>query len=195
MAEISSYPLVRHLQASPTSHIRRLKRGKVVADGVGQSFWFRPLGAAISEIPTEEIENSMLFRARSSDFQEVSVQATITFRIANPALAAARIDFLISAPGFDGASGLTQLLLGVDDRHGPSEVEALDPVGAAGGHVLQLRRCLDAFGDHGQPESVPDREECIDHRGVDVGVLAADGRNEAAVDLQSVDGELAKVRH
>ena len=95
MADINTYPIVRHLQAGPTSHIRRMKKGRLVTDGVGQSFWFRPLGAAISEVPTEELENSMLFRARTADFQEVSVQATITFRIADPGLAAARIDFSI----------------------------------------------------------------------------------------------------
>lgn len=93
MAVITSRGFVRHLQAGPTAHVRRLRRGEVVSSGTGASFWFRPIGAAISEVPTEELERSVMFKARTSDHQDVSVQATLSFRIADPDLAAARLDF------------------------------------------------------------------------------------------------------
>ena len=47
--------------------------------GAGIAFYFRPLNAAISEVPVAEAELSMLFGARTIDFQEVSVQATVTY--------------------------------------------------------------------------------------------------------------------
>lgn len=95
MAVITRYPLVRHLRVEPTAHIRALRRGKLVQDGPGLAFWFRPLAAAMSEIPLDDRELPVLFHARTADFQDVAVQATVTYRIVDPTLAAQRIDFSI----------------------------------------------------------------------------------------------------
>lgn len=85
----------RHLRSAPTAHIRHHRDGKLVHDGPGLGFWFRPLTAALSEVPVEDRELAMTFRARTADFQDVSVQATVTYRIGDPALAAARLDFSV----------------------------------------------------------------------------------------------------
>lgn len=93
MATITKRLFLRHLQAGPTSYIRRVRKGKVTNDGIAQSFWFRPLTSTISELPVDEQELPLLFRAPTADFQEVSVQATITYRIADPTRAAERVNF------------------------------------------------------------------------------------------------------
>ena len=95
MADITRYPMLRHLRSAPTAHIRHLRRGKVVHDGPGLSFWFRPLTAALSEVPLDDRELPLLFHARTADFQDITVQATVTFRIVDPTLAAQRIDFAV----------------------------------------------------------------------------------------------------
>jgi regulator of protease activity HflC (stomatin/prohibitin superfamily) len=95
MAVITRYPLLRHLRVEPTAHVRALRRGKLVRDGAGLAFWFRPLTAAMSEIPLDDRELPLLFHARTADFQDVAVQATVTYRIVDPTLAAQRIDFSI----------------------------------------------------------------------------------------------------
>lgn len=93
MADITRFLFLTHLRADPTTHIRHLRRGKLVHDGPGQAFWFRPLTAALSEIPIDDREQPLLFHGRTLDFQDVVVQATVTYRVVDPALAAARIDF------------------------------------------------------------------------------------------------------
>ncbi|WP_329013062.1 SPFH domain-containing protein [Streptomyces sp. NBC_00690] len=85
----------RHLRSTPTAHIRHHHRGQLVHDGTGLSFWFRALTAALCEVPVDDREESMVFHARTADFQDVTVQATVTYRIADPAVAAERIDFSI----------------------------------------------------------------------------------------------------
>ncbi|MGH2672637.1 MAG: SPFH domain-containing protein, partial [Actinomycetota bacterium] len=89
MADITRLPLLRHLRAGPTAYIRDQRNGRLVHEGVGASFWFRPLAAAISEVPVDDRELPLLFHARTRDFQDVSVQAAITFRVVDPAVAAA----------------------------------------------------------------------------------------------------------
>lgn len=95
MAEITRYPFAMHIRGTATTHIQHLRHGKVRHSGVGQSFWFRPLNAVLSEIPVADRELPLLFHARTADFQDVTVQLALTFRIEDPALAAQRIDFSI----------------------------------------------------------------------------------------------------
>jgi regulator of protease activity HflC (stomatin/prohibitin superfamily) len=95
MADITRYPMIRHLRANPTSHIRHLRGGKLVHDGTGLAFFFRPLSAVLSEIPVDDRELPMLFHARTSDFHDLTVQASVTFRVTDPAVASARLDFSI----------------------------------------------------------------------------------------------------
>ncbi|WP_344339193.1 SPFH domain-containing protein, partial [Kitasatospora putterlickiae] len=93
MADITKRFGLRHLRALPTAHIRHVRRGRLTHDGTGLAFWFRPLTAALSEVPVDDRELAMLFHARTADFQDVTVQGTLTYRITDPATAAARVDF------------------------------------------------------------------------------------------------------
>lgn len=93
MADISRYPFTRHLRGSATTWIRHTRRGVATHEGREQSFWFRPLSAVLSEVPVDDRELPMLFHARTLDFQDVTVQATVTYRVARPQLAVDRLDF------------------------------------------------------------------------------------------------------
>ncbi|MDO0925275.1 SPFH domain-containing protein [Streptomyces sp. TG1A-8] len=95
MADITRRLGWRHLRGAPTAHVRHHRSGTLVHDGPGLSFWFRPLAAALSEVPVDDRELTMTFHARTSDFQDVAVQATVTYRVADPAVAAARLDFSV----------------------------------------------------------------------------------------------------
>jgi regulator of protease activity HflC (stomatin/prohibitin superfamily) len=95
MADIRSYPLARHLRGAPTLHVRHVRNGKLAHDGTGLSFFYRPLSAVLSEVPVDDRELPLLFHARTADFQDLAVQASVTFRVTDPATACARIDFSI----------------------------------------------------------------------------------------------------
>nr|WP_078619365.1 SPFH domain-containing protein [Streptomyces alboflavus] len=95
MADITRRLGLRHLRSAPTAHIRHHRNGKLAHDGPGLSFWFRPLSAALSEVPVDDRELAVAFHARTADFQDVTVQAAVTYRISDPAAAAARLDFSV----------------------------------------------------------------------------------------------------
>jgi regulator of protease activity HflC (stomatin/prohibitin superfamily) len=98
MADITRFPLARHLRGTATQHVRHVRRGRLVHDGTGLSFFFRPLSAVLSEVPVDDRELALLFHAQTADFQDLTVQASVTFRIVAPATACARIDFSVD-PG------------------------------------------------------------------------------------------------
>ena len=134
MADITRRLGWRHLRGAPTAHIRHHRSGRLAHDGPGHSFWFRPLSAALSEVPVDDRELAMTFHARTSDFQDVAVQATVTYRIGDPALAAARLDFSIDPDtgGWRGAplEQLGTLLTETAQQHA-LDVLARTPLSAA----------------------------------------------------------------
>lgn len=110
MADITRYPFFRHLRADTTSYVQHLRNGRVKHAGAGLAFWFRPRTAALAEVPLDDREQALLFHARTADFQDVTVQATVNYRVVDPDLAATRIDFGISpATGHWNATPLETL--------------------------------------------------------------------------------------
>jgi regulator of protease activity HflC (stomatin/prohibitin superfamily) len=96
MADVKRYPFVRHLRTAPTTHVVHRRAGRVRHDGVGLAFWYRPLSAVLSEVPVDDRELPLVTRARTSDLQEVAVQAAVSYRFADPRRVADRVDFGVS---------------------------------------------------------------------------------------------------
>jgi regulator of protease activity HflC (stomatin/prohibitin superfamily) len=95
MAEIHKYPMVRHLRGDQAAHTLVFRKGRLARSGRGLALWFRPLAAAIAEVPLDDREAPFLFHGRTSDFQQAIVQGVIAFRITNPQQLAERVDFTI----------------------------------------------------------------------------------------------------
>ncbi|MEU1607879.1 SPFH domain-containing protein [Micromonospora matsumotoense] len=95
MADVTRRLFLRHLRGTPTTWVRLHVDGRVRREGTGQSFWYRPLTAVLSEVPVDDRELPLLFHARTGDFADITVQATVTYRVADPTLAAARLDFSV----------------------------------------------------------------------------------------------------
>jgi hypothetical protein len=93
MARITHLPLFAHVRTDASSHAIRYRNGSVIDSGRGLAFWFRPLDTAVAEVPLDDQELPFLFHGRSSDVQEVVTQGILTFRVVEPEILAARIDF------------------------------------------------------------------------------------------------------
>ncbi|MCB9762408.1 MAG: band 7 protein [Alphaproteobacteria bacterium] len=99
MAEISRFVFARHLRGESSTWIVHARGGQVVRSGRGLSFWFLPLSASISELPMDDRELPILFHGRSRDFQDVTVQAVVSWRVRDPEALAQRVDFTIDLRG------------------------------------------------------------------------------------------------
>lgn len=95
MAEISRFLFLRHLRGEASRHLVQYADGKQVRSGRGLSFWFAPWSASISELPVDDQEFTVVVTGRSRDFQQVTTQGVLFWRIADPALLASRLDFSI----------------------------------------------------------------------------------------------------
>ncbi len=181
MATITNFRLIRHLRAAPTAHVRHIRRGRLVREGTALSFWFRPLVSTVSELPVDEQELPLLFRAPTSDYQEVSVQATITYRIVAPDRAAERVDF-----GIDTRTGqwidapleqLGTVLIEQAQQHAIAVVARRPLVDVLSSGIGDLRDVIDAgLRSDGRLQEIG-----IEIAGVRVVAVRADAETEKAL--------------
>lgn len=95
MAHITKYPIVRHLRSEPSRQILRFRNGRLVQSGAGLSLWFMPLSTGLAEVPVDDRELALMFHGQSRDFQDVTVQGVVAYRVADASRLAARVDFTI----------------------------------------------------------------------------------------------------
>jgi regulator of protease activity HflC (stomatin/prohibitin superfamily) len=95
MAEIRRFPALRHLRSETTEHILRYQRGRLRKSGTGVTFWFTPMSAAIANVPVDARELPFLIMGKTNDFQEVTIQGEINYRVADPEKLSTLIDFSI----------------------------------------------------------------------------------------------------
>jgi regulator of protease activity HflC (stomatin/prohibitin superfamily) len=95
MAHVRNFGFIAQLRADASNHVIRYRNGRVRQSGRGLVFWFRPETASIAELPMDDREMALFVKGRSQDFQAIAVQGTLTWRVADPELLAARVDFTV----------------------------------------------------------------------------------------------------
>lgn len=95
MAQITSFGFIARLRSDASHHVIRYRNGQIRQSGRGLVFWFRPETASVAEVPMDDRQMTLFVKGRSADFQQVNVQGTLGWRVAEPDRVAERIDFTI----------------------------------------------------------------------------------------------------
>src|SRR5215470_18384048 len=90
---------ILYKKAPPSVHVIHYINGLVRHEGPGASFWYFAPVSTIVELPLSSKDVPFIFHVISSDFQELTYQGQITYRIVDPAKLAQLIDFTTSAGG------------------------------------------------------------------------------------------------
>ena len=93
MATVTRFPFISYLRSETTMHIQHVRGGELRHSVPAAGFWFSPRTAVLAEIPVGDREQAMVLHARTADFQDVAIQATATYRVTEPAVAASRFEF------------------------------------------------------------------------------------------------------
>ena len=95
MAQIKRYPFRSQLRSEATSYIQHFRKGALKRSGRGLSFWFDPSGDSITEIPMDDRELTFMIKSQSSDFQDIALQGSVYWRVADAEVLGARVDYVI----------------------------------------------------------------------------------------------------
>ncbi len=93
MAEVRNFVVIRHLRSELSQYVLAHRGGRLRRSGRGLAFWYLPLSTSIAEVPMDDRELPFLFHGKSADFQDVTAQGVITFRVVDPKRLAERVDF------------------------------------------------------------------------------------------------------
>jgi hypothetical protein len=86
-------------KANPTDYILHYANGKVTHEGVGLSFFYFTPSSTIVSVPMASVNVPFVFNEPTADFQTLTVQGQLTYRIGDPKKAAGMLDFTTDARG------------------------------------------------------------------------------------------------
>ena len=90
---------IRYLKTPPTTHVLHYRAGRLVHDGVGLSFFYFSPAATIFLVPVSSRDVPFIFEEVTSDFQDVTIQGELTYRIRDAKKIAALLDYGVDAWG------------------------------------------------------------------------------------------------
>jgi SPFH domain / Band 7 family len=95
---------LRFIKIPPTTHVIQYSGGKVVREGEGLSFFYYSPITSLVSVPMGSANMPFIFEELTGDYQTVSLQGQITYRIAEPKKLAALMDFTLAPSGRGYAS-------------------------------------------------------------------------------------------
>lgn len=85
-----------YIKFSPNQYVLRYKKGQLVAQGAGLSFFFWAHNTSACALPISGTDIDFMFEETTQDFQTVTVQGQLTGRITDYEKAASALDFTVN---------------------------------------------------------------------------------------------------
>jgi hypothetical protein len=90
---------IRFIKAQPTTYLMKYRAGAVVAEGTGLSaFYYGPVTTLVA-VPVGSRDASFIFQPIARDFQTLTVQGHVTYRVGEPKKAASMLNFTLKSDG------------------------------------------------------------------------------------------------
>lgn len=90
---------IKYIKFDSMTFIIRYKNGKVAKEGRGLSFFYTSYNTSIVAIPMGSNDLQFIFNESTSDYQKISIQGQITYKIENPKQLAELLDFTVNSRG------------------------------------------------------------------------------------------------
>lgn len=90
---------LRYVKAQPTTYLLHYRGGKIVREGQGLSFFYYAPTSSLVAIPIESTVAPFIFHEVAADFQNVTIQGEVTYRIAQPRRLASLLNYTLDAAG------------------------------------------------------------------------------------------------
>lgn len=82
-------------KGEPSSYVIRYSGGKAKQHGEGLTFWYMPYNTTIATIPVVSQDARFIFTESTLNYQEISIQGQLSFRLSDPVTLASVLDFSI----------------------------------------------------------------------------------------------------
>jgi SPFH domain / Band 7 family len=115
-------------KGQPTEYIIKFVGGRVAQEGQGLAFFYLGHNTQIVAVPTSSADVSFIFNETSREFQDVTIQGQLTYRVQVPRQVAALLNFTVDPHRHvylsDDPEHLAQRITNVVQRQTRSEIQA-----------------------------------------------------------------------
>jgi len=88
---------INYIKFDSMNYVIHYQNGKVKKEGKGLSFFYFSPNSSIVSIPIQSNDFQFVFNETSKDYQELTLQGQITYKIRNPKLLAESLDFTVNS--------------------------------------------------------------------------------------------------
>jgi len=85
--------MLNFIKVPPTTYVLQYKHGKIKREGAGLSFFYYAPSSTIVTIPLASADVPFVFQETTADFQAVTLQGQLTYRVVDPKGLASLLDF------------------------------------------------------------------------------------------------------
>jgi len=90
---------IRFVKSQPTTYLMKFRRGVAVREGAGLSCFYYAPNTSLVAVPVGSRDTPFIFQHVTNDFQGVTVQGQVTYRIGEPRKTAAMLNFSLKPDG------------------------------------------------------------------------------------------------
>jgi hypothetical protein len=90
---------MRFIKVEPTQYVIQYRKGHVVKEGLGLSFFYFAPTTSLVSVPMASFDEGFIFQQVTGDFQQVTVQGQVSFRVHDAKKTAALLDFSLLPDG------------------------------------------------------------------------------------------------
>src|SRR6266576_3544931 len=90
---------IRYFKASPTTFVMQFVNGRVKREGTGLSFFYFAPSTTLVAVPVGSTDVPFIFNETTADFQAVTVQGHLTFRVRDARRLADLLDYSVGPNG------------------------------------------------------------------------------------------------
>jgi regulator of protease activity HflC (stomatin/prohibitin superfamily) len=87
--------MLSFMKVPPTTYVLQYKHGRIRREGAGLSFVYYVPTSTIVAIPMASADVPFVFQEATADFQSVTIQGQLTYRVADPKRLASLLDFSV----------------------------------------------------------------------------------------------------
>lgn len=89
----------RFIKVEPTDYVLQYKRGNVVREGAGLAFFYYAPTSSLVRVPVGSVDVPFIFEEVTADFQKVTVQGQVTYRVADARALSQLMNYTLAANG------------------------------------------------------------------------------------------------
>ena len=143
---------IRFMKAAPTTYVIQFRNGKVRREGPGLAFFYYAPTSTILTVPLASADAPFAFQEATADFQAITIQGQLTYRVSEPKRIAEVLDLSVAPNGVyrtDDYRKLVERLVHATQTSMREEMqkltlrEALMGSGVLSGAVLSRLRAAD----------------------------------------------------